>query len=74
MELLITELIRKEPLLQSRGFFMPCREVIGGEVIGSEGVRTEGMRREGFSSEPLREIIPHSYALNSIFESLNIFF
>ncbi len=69
MELLITELIRKEPLLQSRGFFMPCRE-----VIGSEGVRTEGVRREGFSSEPLREIIPHSYALNSIFESLNIFF
>ena len=62
MELLITELIRKEPLPRKAGVFLCLvakgSEGIGGERFGSEGVRregvrSEGMRREGFSSEPL---------------------
>jgi len=59
VELLITELIKKEPLLKSRGFFMPCSQgdvpkVMGREVIGGEVMGVEVMRSEGFSSELFR--------------------
>ena len=50
MELLITELIRRKPLLKSRGFFVLFTEVIGGEVIGGEVIRIEWVRRESLSS------------------------
>ena len=52
MELLITELIRKEPLLKGRGFFYALFP--GDRRLGGEGVRDEGVRSEGFIWEPLR--------------------
>ena len=44
MELLITELIRKGPLLRSRGFFMPFFHLFGDQEIRIEEFTSDHLR------------------------------